>query len=95
MAYKNTYTKLERFCNSFASRKRIEILYLLSQKDNLTLDEITEKIHTVKQNASLHTFKLLNQGLIAKRQNKRNVEHIITKRGLFVLDFIQKIDKKI
>ena len=93
--YKNTYTRLERFCHAFSSRKRIEILELLSKEDNLSLKVIAEKIHAEKQNASLHTFKLLNEGLIAKRKNKTNVEHIITKRGLFVLDFINKIDKKI
>ena len=93
--YKHTFTRLERFCNSFSSRKRIEILDLLSKQDNLTLKEITEKIHAEKQNASLHTFKLLNEGLIAKRKNKTNVEHIITKRGLFILNFIKDIDKKL
>ena len=93
--YKNTFTRLERFCHSFSSRKRIEILDLLSREDNLTLKEIMEKIHAEKQNASLHTFKLLNEGLIAKKKNKTTVEHSITKRGLYVLEFLQNIDKKI
>ncbi len=95
MEFKNTYSKLERFCNSFSSRKRIEILKVLHKEKDLSLNEIADKILTNKQNASLHTFKLLNHGLVAKRKNKTKVEHILTKRGETVLDFIKFMDKKI
>ena len=95
MKFKNTYTKLEMFWNAVASRKRIEILNILSENPNLSLGEIAKKLQTEKQNASLHTYKLLNQGLIAKRKNKTKVEHIITERGKLILSFIKKIDSKV
>ncbi len=95
MKFKNTYTKMERFTNSFSSRKRIEILLILENNKNLTLNKISEILHTNKQNTSLHTFKLLNQGLIAKRQNGIEVEHILTGRGKMVLKFLLSIDKNL
>ena len=95
MKFKNTYTKLERFTNSFSSRKRIQILAILATKENMALNEIARKLNTNKQNASLHTFKLLNQGLIAKRQHGIEVEHILTNRGKMVLKFLLTIDKNL
>ena len=95
MKFKNTYTRLERFCNSVSSRKRLEILNILSEKSNLSLGDIAQKINTEKQNASLHTYKLLHQGLIAKRKHKTKVEHAITKRGELVLSFIKEIDRRL
>ncbi len=93
MKFKNTYYKLERFTNAFSSRKRIEILNLLKEKPDLTLEEISEKINSNKQNTSLHTFKLLNAGLIAKRKKGTNVQHKLTSRGEVVLNFLISIDK--
>lgn len=92
---KNTPTKLNYFFKSVASKKRIEILILLSKNKNLILNEISEKLDINIQNTSLHTFKLLNAGLIAKRQNGKEVEHILTSRGEFVVKFIETIDKNL
>ena len=92
---KNTPTKLDYFFNSIASRKRIEILITLSQNENLNLKDISKIIKTNPQNASLHTYKLLNSGLIAKRKNKNKVEHILTRRGKKVVKFILEIDKNL
>ena len=95
MKFRNTYTKLERFFNAISSRKRIEVLNILLEKPNLSLGDITKRINTEKQNASLHTYKLLHQGLIAKRKHGTKVEHILTKRGKRVISFIKEIDKRI
>ena len=95
MKFKNTYTRLERFCNAVSSRKRIEILNILLEKPDLSLGDIARKIDAEKQNASLHTYKLLHQGLIAKRKNKTKVEHAITKRGELVLSFVKEVDRRI
>ena len=95
MKLKNTSTKLNYFFKSIASRKRIEILVLLSEKENLSLNEISDRINSNIQNTSLHTFKLLNAGLIAKRQKGDEVEHILTNRGNNVIKFIQLVDKNL
>ncbi|MFC1623539.1 MarR family transcriptional regulator [Patescibacteria group bacterium] len=95
MKLKNTSTKLNYFFKSIASRKRIEILVLLSEKKDLSLRDISKKINTNEQNTSLHTFKLLNAGLIAKRQKGLKVEHILTGRGNIVVKFIQMVDKNL
>ncbi len=95
MKLKNTSTKLNYFFSAIAARKRIEILLLLSEKKNLSLQEISDKINTNSQNASLHTFKLLNAGLVAKRQKGLEVEHILTNTGKMVAQFIQMIDRSL
>ncbi|OGD68083.1 hypothetical protein A3E89_00765 [Candidatus Campbellbacteria bacterium RIFCSPHIGHO2_12_FULL_35_10] len=95
MKLNNTSTKLNYFFKSIASRKRIEILILLSENKNLSLKDISEKINTNIQNTSLHTFKLLHSGLIAKKQNGLKVEHILTGRGDLVVNFIKSIDKNL
>ncbi len=93
MKFLNTYTRLEIFCNAISSRRRIEILNIIYEEKNISLEKIAELLPTSKQNASLHTYKLLHQGLIAKRKNGLITEHIITQRGKKVLSFIKSIDK--
>ncbi len=93
MEFKNTSIKIEHFLKSFSSRKRIDILKLLYKKENLSLEEISKLVDIKTQNASLHTFKLLNAGLIAKQQNGLKVSHILTKRGKNIIEFIIKVDK--
>ncbi|MDD2935402.1 MAG: helix-turn-helix transcriptional regulator [Candidatus Pacebacteria bacterium] len=95
MKLNNTSTKLNYFFKSISSRKRIEIIILLSENKNISLKDISKKINTNIQNTSLHTFKLLNAGLIAKKQNGLKVEHILTGRGEMVANFIKTIDKNL
>lgn len=90
---KNTSTKIERFLKSFSSKKRIEILASSSIEKDLSLQEISGRINGNIQNVSLHTFKLLNAGLIAKKQVGKEAKHILTKRVENILAFINKVDK--
>ena len=92
---KNTTTKMQRFLRSFASKRRIDILLLIEKENNLSIREISKKLRTGEQNISLHTFKLLNAGLIAKMQLKNKVVHTLTSRGKFILAFIKNIDRRL
>ncbi len=95
MKTKNTSTKLNYFFSAIASRKRIDILLLLSEKENLSLKEISKSINTIQQNTSLHVFKLLNNGILMKRQKGIEVEHKLTNKGKKIVSFIRNIDKDI
>jgi len=45
MARQTNYRALERIVKGFANHRRIEILYLLRREPELSVDDISERLH--------------------------------------------------
>lgn len=84
-----TPRQLERYFKGVANHRRIQILDLLSEKDGLMLEEISEKLRCNLKTISGHTQKLVQAGLISKWYEGRTVRHKISPYGKKVNKFIQ------
>ena len=81
------YKKIEKIIKSFANHRRIQILELLGNNDNLSVDDISQKLNVSFFTISDHIRKLSDAGLVQKKNKKRFVIHNITKRGKYILSF--------
>lgn len=84
--------KLERVVKGFANHRRIQMLELLDQTPELSLQEIGDKLEIQIKTASEHLRRLALAGLIKKRYAGREVRHTITDRARYVLTFLRKLE---
>ena len=87
MAKTSNYRRLERVVKGFANHRRLEIMELLKREPELSVDEISERLHIGYENASDHIRKLAMAELILKRNDGKSVRHKLTARALDVLTF--------
>ena len=86
------YRKLERIVKGFANHRRLQILELLKNEPELSVDEITDKLKIGYMNASDHIRKLAIAGLVMKRNDGPNVRHKLTPRGITITEFCKKLE---
>jgi DNA-binding transcriptional ArsR family regulator len=82
--------KLERHFKGVANHHRIQILYLIDERPNITLEEIFTTLKGNQKTYSEHTRRLVIAGLVEKSYLGRMVQHNLTPYGQIFLDFIQK-----
>ncbi len=87
-----TERQLERIVKGFANHRRIQILHLLEKHPELSLSEISGKLHIQLKTASEHLRRLTIAGLVLKRNEGRWVRHKITKRGEDILTFLRMLE---
>ena len=86
------YRKIERIVKGFASHRRVEMLYLLKQKPELSVEDIADELHVGYKNASDHIRKLAIAGLVAKRNDGPSVRHKLTPRAESILVFCRTLE---
>ena len=91
MAGQTNYRGLERIVKGFANHRRIEILDLLRREPELSVDDISERLHIGYENASDHARKLAIAGLVMKRNDGPSVRHKLTQRGESILMFCKRL----
>jgi len=91
MAGQTNYRVLERIVKGFANHRRIEILDLLRREPELSVDDISERLHIGYENASDHVRKLAIAGLVMKRNDGPSVRHKLTQRGESILVFCKRL----
>ena len=87
-----SYRSLERVIKGFANHRRLEILNLLQQTPELSVDDIAEKLDIGYENASDHVRKMAIAGLVMKRNEGTSVRHKLTDRAHHVLVFCKKLE---
>ncbi len=92
MAKERSYRALERMVKGFANHRRLEILDLLRRSPELSVEEISERLHIGYENASDHIRKLAIAGLVLKRNQGRDVRHKLTSRAIHVLTFCKTLE---
>ena len=91
--YKNKSPKeLERIVKGFANHRRIQLLYLLGKKPELSVIEMSEILKSDLKNISAHVNKMAIAGLVMKRHEGNLVRHKLTKRGKAILQFVRIIE---
>jgi len=83
--------RIERVVKGFANHRRIQILDLLREEPELSVDDIAKKLHIGYENASDHIRKLAITGLVMKRYQGTSVRHKLTSRAESVLIFCKKL----
>lgn len=83
--------ELESILKGVSHHRRVEMLFVLLDKPNLTLNDLSEKTDTDPRNTSQHVFKMVHAGLIKKRTFGYTVEHSLTKLGEEVAKHIKRL----
>lgn len=84
-----TSKQLERHFKGIANHWRIEILFLVSASEGVTLDEMTNRLKGNLKTISEHTRKLVQSGLLNKKYKGRTVTHFLSPYGQKMLKLMQ------
>ena len=84
-----TARQMERHFKGAANHCRIEILLLVSESPEMTVDGIAERLHKNFKTVSEHTRRLAHAGLVNKRYQGRNVVHTLSPYGERFTSFIK------
>ncbi len=86
------FFRLERVAKGFASHRRIQIMELLAEEPELSVEEITERLNINYKTAADHIRRLAIAGLVAKRSDGFSVRQKLTPRGETILSFLRKLE---
>jgi len=86
------FRKLERVVKGYANHRRIQILELLRNEPELSLDEVSRRLNINFKTGSEHIRRLAIAGLVVKRSDGHNVRHKVTNRGQQVLKFLRTLE---
>ena len=87
-----SFHHLERIVRGFSNHRRIEILHLLEKQPELSVAQITEKLHINFKTASEHIRRLAIAGLVLKRSDGVSIRHKLTDRGLSILKSLKSLE---
>ena len=85
--------ELERIIKGVSHHRRMEILFSLFEKPNLTLTALSEKVDSDIRNTSQHVFKMVGAGLVRKRVYGYTTEHSLTSLGKKVASTLRHFKK--
>lgn len=85
------YRKIERVVKGFDNHRRIQILDVLKEEPELSVDDIAKKLRMGYENASDHIRKMAIAGLVMKRYEGTNVRHKLTPLAESILVFCKKL----
>jgi len=85
------FRRLEGVTKGYANHRRIQIMHLLENNPELSVDEIAENLRVNFKTISAHTKRLAISGLVMKRSDGKSIRHKLTDRGSNILMFLKKI----
>lgn len=86
-----TPRQLERYFKGVANHRRIQILMVVEQRPDISLEAIAEELEANFKTISEHTKRLAQAGLINKHYQGRTVIHRVTPYGKRFLEFIANL----
>lgn len=84
-----TPKQMERHLKGVANHRRIEIMFIIADNEEISLDGICETLDANIKTISEHTKKLVQSGLINKSRHGRGVGHSLSPYGKRFLKFIK------
>ncbi len=72
---------MERHLKGMANHYRIEILLLITERDDITLEDIVRAIGANEKTLGEHTRRLVVAGLVNKKYRGKFVEHTLSPYG--------------
>ncbi|OGI67252.1 hypothetical protein A3A05_02630 [Candidatus Nomurabacteria bacterium RIFCSPLOWO2_01_FULL_41_12] len=89
---KKSNRELERIIKGFANHRRLQVLGLLAEEPELSVQEIAERLKSEMKNISAHINKMAISGLLMKRSDSKSIRHKLTKRGNIILKFVRMLE---
>jgi len=83
---------LKQIIRGFPNHRRIQMLDFLNKTPELSIDEISQKLHINFNTANAHLRRFIVTGLIQKKSSGKAIRHKLTKRGDFVLIFLRTLE---
>ena len=83
---------LEKIVRGFSNHRRIEILALLSEKPDLSVFEVSEELNVNFKTISDHLRRLLNAGLLVKKNKGNMVCNKLSGLGVSTLKFLRTLE---
>ena len=87
------YRKVELVVKGFANHRRIQIMALLHEEPEQSVNDVAERLRIGYENASDHIRKLAIAGLVLKRNEGTSVRHKLTPRAESILVFCKKLEQ--
>jgi DNA-binding transcriptional ArsR family regulator len=84
--------RLEKIVKGFANHRRIQILVLLKNAPELSVNEISDNLRINLKTASEHIHRLNRAGLVWKRYEGATVRHKLTSLGVDILEFLRILE---
>ncbi|MCX6722248.1 MAG: winged helix-turn-helix domain-containing protein [Candidatus Staskawiczbacteria bacterium] len=81
--------QMERHLKGMANHHRIEILLLVAECGNITLENIIKSLGANEKTIGEHTRKLFQAGLINKNYRGKFVEHSLSPYGKIFAGFLK------
>ena len=88
-----TAKQMERHLKGIANHYRIEILLLIAERNDITLEGIVERLGANEKTIGEHTRRLYQAGLLNKRYRGKFVEHTLSPYGKTFVRFLQIFQK--
>ena len=88
-----TAKQMERHLKGMANHYRIEILLLVAERENITLESIAKLLDANEKTLGEHTRRLYNAGLINKTYQGKFVEHALSPYGRTFVQFLKSFQK--
>ena len=88
-----TAKQMERHLKGAANHYRIEILLLISERDDITLEDIVETLDANEKTIGEHTRRLYQAGLLNKKHRGKFVEHTLSPYGKTFVRFLRSFQK--
>ena len=88
-----TAKQTERHLKGMANHYRIEILLLVAERENITLESIAKLLGANEKTLGEHTRRLYNAGLINKKYQSKFVEHTLSPYGRTFVQFLKSFPK--
>ena len=84
-----TAKQMERHLKGMANHYRIEILLLVAESNDITLEDIVKTLGANEKTIGEHTRRLYQAGLINKKYRGKFVNHTLSPYGRIFVHFLQ------
>jgi len=88
-----TARQMERHLKGMSNHYRIEILLLVSESKNITLEKIVKEVGANEKTLGEHTRRLYQAGLINKKYRGKFVEHTLSPYGKIFVSFLKSFQR--
>ena len=93
MAHGKTPRQMERHLKGIANHRRIQILLLIAERGDITLEDITKATGANDRTVGEHTRRLAQAGLVDKEYRGKFVEHTLSPYGRQFVRFLKSFQQ--
>lgn len=84
---------MERHLKGMANHHRIDILFLIAEREGITLEDIVDVLGANEKTIGEHTRRLYIAGLINKKYRGKFVEHTLSPYGKTFVQFLRSFQR--